>query len=85
MASITGVNYDQDKYRTPITTPGDNALHGNVIVTLKEPPVGQPNFTVGAPNNHVVVYRTHGGGIQRMTGNVVRVYGPSKYEIGNLL
>lgn len=78
MPTITAEAFDQDKYRTSITSPGDAALHGAVTVTLKEAPIGQDRFEV---NTNVVVYRTDHHGTQRMTGIVTHVYGPAKYAI----
>ncbi|MDK1285740.1 hypothetical protein [Pseudoalteromonas umbrosa] len=78
MSTITAANYDQDKYRTPIEQPSDNQLVGNVTITLKEPPIGQPNFVV---NDNVIVYRVHDGGMQKIRGIVKTVYGPSKYKV----
>lgn len=81
MATITGIGFDKDEYRTQITEPADNALQGTVTVTLKEVPIGQDNFQV---NQEVIVYRTHNNGTQRMQGTISAVHGPCKYTINNL-
>lgn len=78
MATITGADYNQAKYLTPITSPADSQLEGDVVVTLKEPPIGQPNFVTG---QSVIVVRTYNNGTQTMTGTVGTVYGPSKYQV----
>lgn len=82
MASITGADYNQAKYRTPIVSPKDNELQGNVVVTLSEPPIGQPNFVTGQA---VIVVRTYNNGTQTMHGTVGRVDGPAKYQILGLV
>ncbi len=77
-ATITATGYEKNANRTPIEAPAGGALHGNVTVTLKEPPIGQPNFTNGTT---VKVYV----GDENRQGTVSRVIGPSKYSIQNLM
>ena len=82
MATITGADYNQAKYLTPITSPKDSELHGDVVITLTEPPIGQPNFV---KDQEVIVVRTADNGTQTMHGKVGTVYGPSKYQVLNLV
>jgi len=76
MPTITSVNFDQDKYRTSISKPADADLIGTVTIELKEAPIGQPNFTVGA-NNVAVNDSLH----PQRVASVTRVWGPSKYTV----
>jgi hypothetical protein len=78
MATITGADYNQAKYRTPIASPQDSELQGDVVIILTEPPIGQLNFVTG---QEVIVVRTADNGTQTMTGNVGTVYGPAKYQV----
>ena len=81
MSTITAATHNQDKYRTSITSPEDNALkqayndHRDIAITLKEVPIGQPNFIVGT---NVIVKISPDINAQ---GIVSRVYGPTKYNV----
>lgn len=75
MATITSVNYKENKYRTEITQPDQaNQLWGNVTVTLKQEPIGQPNFAKGT----AVVIAVNN---ENRNGTVTEVIGPAKYRV----
>ncbi|MBI3237255.1 MAG: hypothetical protein HYZ43_00155, partial [Flavobacteriia bacterium] len=67
MATITGADYNQAKYLTPIASPKDSELQGDVVITLTEPPIGQPNFVKGQA---VIVVRTYNNGTQTMHATI---------------
>lgn len=81
MSTITATMHNEDKYRTPITSPDDNALkqaynnHREITITLKEVPIGQHNFVVGT---QVTLKISPDINAQ---GTVSRVDGPTKYSI----
>jgi ribosomal protein L35AE/L33A len=79
MTTITGAAFDEDKYRTQITSPSENLLHGNVTVTLIDLPKGQPKFRVGQD----IIVKKHEVG-RTMKGTIHRVDGPTKYAIVGL-
>lgn len=74
MASITGDDYRQNKYRTPITVPNEGPFQGEIDITLKEPPIGQPNFQ--RKDTVWVAFDD-----QNINGVVTMVHGPSKYRV----
>jgi hypothetical protein len=75
MATITSEQYVDNKYRTKIEQPDQaNQLRGAVTVTLKEPPIGQPNFTI---NTKVVIAVND----ENRHGIVTGVIGPAKYKV----
>ncbi len=81
MATITGADYKEDKYRTLITNPPDNQLNGDVIITLHDAPIGQPNFVKGQE----VIIKEAQTGVQTLLGTVGIGYGPTKYQILGLV
>ncbi|MEM6271599.1 MAG: hypothetical protein AAF998_19335 [Bacteroidota bacterium] len=76
MSTITGSDYDQDRYRTPITDPPGDIPAGAMTLTLRVPPIGQPNFRV----DQATVVIT-GPDVNRRDGVVTQVFGPSQYGV----